>query len=197
MKKIFCLLLALMMTISANAQCVNAETDTTTYIGVEFYPDAPLFIYGGGNLSDNIKFDLFSNFGSEMAITVGPIIGPFAIGVGASMGMIDDKNDVSYLNADLAFKFKLKGLTWKTYTLYRLSLDDSVENKLISRQWLTPSKANYGLIGDNTWVRGKTPILFWGPYYDFGKFGLTSANKFGMMFNIIGPGIWSVWIVEF
>jgi hypothetical protein len=155
------------------------------YAGIEIYPNATAF-YFGKNLGDqnNWKVDMWVIQDAELALTIGPKIGPFALGFGAS---VDEGSQISHLDADLTFKlFNNSKFKWSTYSLYRFGVKGN-ESKISSRNRLALKKADkslpFGLIGDNSWAAGNKPNFCWGPYYDFGTAGFLSNTMLHVTFN--------------
>lgn len=185
---LFTIIIAILFGFSTDAKAQG-------YAGIEMYADCDWFAYMGKDLNPSMKIDVFVNSGSELACTVGPKLGIFNLGFGASLGKINDEIKVSYLDADLACNTKLLNTDLSVYTLYRLSRDQHAENKLISRWWLTPTSWKIGLIGDNCWLGGSDPVLLWGPYINLGKInGGNTNHKLAVTFT---DGLWGVWVMEF
>jgi hypothetical protein len=185
MNKFFSLMIGLLLLCSVSQ---------AQYAGIELYPDATMFAYAGNNLTDNLKVDLWANSGAEVATTVGPVLGPFALGVGFSMGVPEDEVDLIFYNADLAFVFDIGPVHWQSYNLYQLGQND-VDDFILARQWLNLG-GPFGVVGHNTRNGDEDWRLNWGLYYDFGAIGMTSANKFGVTKNLNGDGMWAVWVLE-
>ncbi len=155
--------------------------------GFEVYRDITSF-YCGKNFAENDswKIDLWVVENAELALTIGPNIGKFAFGVGASLG---ENNQVTHLDADLNFKpVNNDHVKWSSYTLYRFGRVEGSKSKLFSRNRITPKNDGkdlpFGLLGDNAWVIGSDPVFFWGPYYDFGQMGIFKSTMLHFTFNL-------------
>lgn len=150
---------------------VSAKADED-YVLVEIYPDATELI-NLGRSSYGVKFDLWTFPGNEIGFTGGPIIGPFAIGFGASAVSRDGK----YLNADVFFVWKLPltNVSGTSYNLFQRGY--KVDDFILSKNWISFGDFPLGIVGHNTKTGGETWQLYWGPFYKFGDLAMLKNLK--------------------
>ena len=168
--KMTIIVLAVLVTLS-NASAADS------YGGVEFYPHSNAFPYFGFT-NGKVKADMWTILGgTEVGMTVGPVIGPFAIGYGASLGTVDGETDVIYLNVDLGFMFTFGRVTWCSYNIHQRGQHGTSDFTLF-RQDISYKDMPVGIIGHNIQCgAGNDWELFWGPYCNFGEVGPFSATK--------------------
>ena len=185
LKQLFLLLITLLIISNiANAQ----------YAGIEMYPKGDIFLYAGKDIvPDRIKVDLWATPNSEIAFSVGPKVGPFAFGLGLSMGVPKDKVDLTYINADLGFGFDLGAVHWQSYNLYQAG--QNVDDFILARQWLSYNDSPLGIVGHNIKCGADDWQLNWGIYYDFGEISLLSESKFGITADLNGGTPWAVLVL--
>lgn len=166
------------------------------YAGLELYPtSSTIFFFAGKDLTNHFKADLWAVPGYEIGLTIGPKIGPFNLGLGASMGEAEGLK-IIYLNTDLGFGFDFGNFHWQSYNLYQKGL--SIDDFVLSRQWLSWKNFPLGLVGHNVRIGSETPQLFWGPYCQFGKMSIFASSKIGFAIDLRKAGsFWSAWVVDF
>lgn len=187
MNKLFGLITCLLMICSISQ---------AQYAGIEVYPKGDIFIYAGKDLNQHFKIDLWSTPGTEVAFSIGPKLGLFNLGFGASAGQVDDEVDLTYINTDLGFGLNFGPVHWQSYNLYQLGQND-VDDFILARQWLNYKDAPLGIVGHNIKCGDDDWQLNWGFYYDFGPIGVLTHNKLCLTKNLNGDGLWGTWVFEF
>lgn len=117
------------------------------YFLVEVYPNAAELINFGQSYN-GYKLDIWAFPGSEVGLTMGPVIGPFAIGIGAS-GVGDNGR---YLNADVFFSWKLSlaNISGTSYNLFQKDLGGNIDDFILSKNWISFNNLPFGIVGHNT-----------------------------------------------
>lgn len=188
MKKFSLLIAAIVLAGAALAQ---------DYAFVELYPNGAPFI-GAGKSNQVWKIDAWCTAGSEIAATVGPVIGPFAIGFGGSFGDINGQTEVTYLNADLGFGFNFAGFHWQSYSWAQIG-QKGLDDFLLSRNFFhLITNDNYGVVSHNTKTGGNAWHLFLGPYYNIGQMKVFSSNRLCLTVDLKNQdNVWVAWIINF
>jgi len=202
-KTLFALIALLTLTIPLTA--------SAQYGAIEFYPDAPVFAAVGTDITDNIKIDAWINSGKEVSFAVGPKVGIFNIGFGLSMVQITDetfddateqtltesRQDLGFINFDLAFGLDLGDYRWQSYNLYQVGQND-VDDFVLLRQEITTENSDWGLFGHNIKCGDDSFQLFWGPSYNIGAVGPFPTNKLTVTVDLTDTGsLWSAYVIQF
>ena len=169
------------------------------YAGVEFYPDGSLYPFAGRSIFDGKgKVDIWAVEACEVAMTAGPKVGPFALGIGGSMGSVGGNLEIIYANIDCGFGFDFGRIHWQSYNLYQKSLQDEVGNFMLSRNWISHSASPVGIVGHNKKYGDNDAAFFWGAFVEIGQMGIFSSNRLCAAMNVRDTDtMWGAWCIGF
>lgn len=171
-------LLTMLMLVAILAQPALAQDNS--YCFVEMVPDGISLIGAGGVYQtgeQSLKADLWCFPESELGVTVGPVIGPVAIGIGASAADFNDHIEMTWLDADLFLLLHFSGIAWSSYNLAQYGRRAGTDDFLLSKNWLSLGNSRLGIVGHNTKTGAEKWRLHWGPLYDFGALGIMKSSR--------------------
>jgi hypothetical protein len=177
----------------------TAEASPYSYLNLEVYPDGNTFFCGGRSLGNHVKVDVWATPGSEVAFSLGPRLGRFNVGFGASVGMVDGQRDLMYANVDLGFGLDFGRVHVQSYNLHQIG-QSNTPNFTLARACFSFGKSPLGIIGHNTKCGNNPWNVFWGPSYDFGRLGPIGSNKLCATVNLndgAKEDFWFAWLLSF
>lgn len=121
--------------------------------------------------------------GSDVSVTVGPQVGPVAIGVGASVIGTDDGLQVGYINLNAGFGADIGPIHLQSYNLCQISRGEA-PNFMLSRNWISYRDFPVGIVGHNVRVGDNPVVPFWGIYTQLGTMGIFRSNRLCVAVNV-------------
>lgn len=167
------------------------------YSAIEVYPAGDIFICSGrGILDGRVNISTWT-VGSDISVTVGPQIGPVALGIGASVISTEDGLQVGYVNLNAGFGMDIGSVHLQSYNLYQMGRN-GVGNFALSRNWLSYGSLPVGIVGHNIRVGDNPVVPFWGVYAQLGTMGIFSSNRICLAVNVRDSStLWAAWNIGF